>query len=275
MAYATLDLINWAKICQPLARHGEAKRKGTQGATLDEDLDIKLAITRADLEYEYNQDSASENLFPMGNYLLTLMGIYFFQAQQATGSGGSISPLTPEATIPGVLDFIVDGGTLIATGVGSVYLNGLGGRPDLRGYNVNFARNGTEQYTTNPGDGSQYFSWNSVTGLFQLLPLGAGGEALAGDRMRIMPDTGGVSASGSTPATSYPIVVNSANFEADGVTLNDSRIVGDFVMLFVSGFNSEWQFSGTFFDYTATGIEITWPGFDAANFGNIIIQKIN
>jgi len=274
MAYATLDLINWAKICQPLARYGEAKRKGVQGATLDADLDIKLYITRLDLEYEYNQDSTSENLFPMGNYLLTLMGIYFFQARQETGSGGSISPLTPEVSIPGVLDFIVDGGTLIATGASSVYLNGVGGRPDLRGYNVNFARNGTEQYTTNPGDGSQYFYWDMISGLFQLLPLGSGGAALAGDRMRIMPDTGGVSAS-STPAQQYPIIVNSANFEPDGVTLNDSRIVGDFVMLFVSGFNSEWQFSGTFFDYTATGIEITWPGFYAANFGNIIIQKIN
>lgn len=275
MAYPTLDLINWSKICEPYARYGEAKKKATDGSSVDEDLDIKLYITRLDLEYEYNQDSASENLFAMGNYLLTLMGIYFFQALQVTGSGGSISPLTPEATIPDDIDFIVDGGTLIATGASSVYLNGVGGRPDLRGYDVDFARNGTVQYTTNPGDGSQYYSWNKVTGLFQLLPLGSGGEALAGDRMRIMPDTGGVSSSSATPATSYPIVVNSANFEADGVTLNDSRIVGDFVMLFVSGFNSEWQFSGTFFDYTSTGIEITWPGFDAANFGNIIIQKIN
>ncbi len=273
MAYAILDLINWGKISQPLARYGEAKKKGTIGASVDEDLDIKLYITRKDVEYEYDQDSTSENLFAMGNYFLTLMGIYLFQAQQATGSGGSISPLTPDVSIPGDIDFIVDGSTLIVTGASSVYLNGAGGRPDLRGYEVDFARNGTVQYTTNPGDGSQYYSWNMVTGLFQLLPL-SGGEALVGDKMRIMPDTGGVSTS-SQVAQQYPIVVNSANFEPDGVTLNDPRIVGDFVMLFVSGFNSEWQFSGTFFDYTDEGIIVTFPGFDASNFGNIIIQKIN
>jgi len=272
MAYATLDLINWAKICQPLARYKEAKRKATTGATLDEDLDIKLYITRKDVEYEYNQDPTSEILFPIGNYLLTLMFPYFFEAQQATGSGGSISPLNPDVQIPDVIDFIVDGSTLIPTGGSSVYLNGLGGRPDLRGYNVDFARNSLMQYTTLQPFGATYYSWNRVTGLFQLLPL-SGGQALVGESFRIMPDTGGVSTINT--GQQYPIVVNSANFEPDGVTLNDSRIVGDLVMLFVTGFSSNYLFSGEFFNYTSTGIVIIEPGFDAANFGNIIIQKIN
>lgn len=272
MAYATLDLINWAKICQPLARYNEARRKATTGATLDEDLDIKLYITRKDVEYEYDQDPTSENLFPMGNYLLTLMFPYFFEAQQATGSGGSISPLNTDVQIPGDIDFIVDGSTIIPTGGSSVYLNGLGGRPDLRGYNVDFARGGMMQYTTLQPGGATYYSWNSVTGLFQLLPL-SGGQATTGEPMRIMPDTGGVGS--GTSATQYPIVVNGANFEAGGLILNDTRIVGDLVMLFVSGYNSEWQFSGTFFNYTSTGITIIASGFNANNYGNIIIQKIN
>jgi len=271
MAYSTVDLINWAKICQPLARVGEAKRKAVQGATLDEDLDIKLYLIRKDLEYEYDQNPTSENLFTMGNYLLTLMGIYFLQARQVSGSGGSISPLNPDILIPDDIDFIVDGSTLIPTGGSSVYLNGAGGRPDLRGYNVDFARNGTTQYTTPQPGGAQYYSWNRTTGLFQLLPF-TGGEALADESFRIMPDTGGYNVS-TAPAAQWPIVVNSANFEVDGVTLNDSRIVGNQVMLFVTGFSSEQQFSGTFFDYTDDGLVIIWPEFNAANFGNIIIQK--
>jgi hypothetical protein len=271
MPYSIPDLVNWGKICQPLARHGEAKRKGTQGQTLDEDLDMKLYITRKDVEYEYDQDPTSENLFAMGNYFLTLMGIYFFAARQASGSGGSISPLTPDILVPDDIDFIVDGTTLIPTGGSSVYLNGSGGRPDLRGYNVDFARNAMVEYTTNPGNGATYYSWNRVTGLFQLLPF-SGGEATAGERFRIMPDTGGYNVT-NAPSAQWPIVVNSANFEVDGVTLNDSRIVGNQVMIFVTGFSSEQQFSGTFFDYTSTGIVIIWPEFNAANFGNIIIQK--
>lgn len=271
MAYAITDLVNWAKICQPLARQGESKRQGVQGQTLDEDLDMKLYITRKDVEYEYDQDNASENLFAMGNYLLTLMFPYFFAARQASGSGGSISPISPDILVPEDIDFIVDGSTLIPTGGSSVYLNGTGGNPDLRGYNVDFARGSMIQYTTNPNDGSTYYSWNRVTGLFQLLPF-SGGEATLGERFRIMPDTGGYNVTPG-PTAQWPIVVNSANFEPDGVTLNDDRIVGNQVMLFVTGFNSEQQFSGTFFDYTATGLVIIWPGFDAANFGNIIIQK--
>lgn len=271
MAYSTVDLINWAKICQPLARQGESKRQGVQGQTLDEDLDIKLYLIRKDLEYEYDQDPNSENLFTMGNYLLTLMFPYFFAAQQASGSGGSISPLNPDILIPDDIDFIVDGSTLIPSGGSSVYLNGSGGRPDLRGYNVDFARNGLMQYTTLQPGGATYFSWNRVTGLFQLLPF-SGGEAGLDESFRIMPDTGGYNVS-PAPTAQWPIVVNSANFEVDGVTLNDSRIVGNQVMVFVTGFSSEQQFSGTFFDYAADGIIIIWPGFNAANFGNIIIQK--
>lgn len=273
MPYAITDLVNWAKICQPLARHGESKRQGVQGKTLDIDLDMKLYNTRRDVEYEYDQDNNSENLFAMGNYLLTLMFPYFFAARQASGSGGSISPISPDVLVPDDIDFIVDGSTIIPTGGTSVYLNGTGGNPDLRGYNVDFARNGITQYTTQQLGGATYYSWNRVTGLFQLLPF-SGGEALVDESFRIMPDTGGYNIS-PAPASQWPIVVNSANFEVDGVTLNDSRIVGNQVMLFVSGFNSEWQFSGTFFDYTATGIIVTFAGFDAANYGNIIIQKIN
>lgn len=115
MAYSIPDIITWAKISQPLARYGEARKKANIGGSIDYDLDMKLFITRRDVEYEYAQDPTSDNLFAMGNYLLALCGVYLFAAQAATGSGGSISPVTPaggSSIFPLVVtgsDFQVDG----------------------------------------------------------------------------------------------------------------------------------------------------------------------
>jgi hypothetical protein len=71
----------------------------------------------------------------------------------------------------------------------------------------------------------------------------------------------------------YPLRVTGSDFESDGVTLNNSNIVGDNLMIFVSNFSQEWQFAPDFFVYTATGIEIVFPGFDANNYNQIIIDE--
>lgn len=73
----------------------------------------------------------------------------------------------------------------------------------------------------------------------------------------------------------FPLVVTGADFEADGVTYNNSDIVGENLMLFVATFNQEWQFAPAFFSYTPTGIQIVFPGFDANNYDYIIIQNFN
>lgn len=109
MPYAITDIIQWAKISQPLARYGEAKKKATIGGSVDIDLDMKLYNTRRDVEYEYAQNPVSSILFPLGNYLLTLMGVYLFQAQQTTGSGGSISPVTPPTGNSGIYPIVITG----------------------------------------------------------------------------------------------------------------------------------------------------------------------
>jgi hypothetical protein len=89
-------------------------------------------------------------------------------------------------------------------------------------------------------------------------------------------DTGGGSITPITPSEMiYPFVITGADFESDGITYNDSRIIGDELMLFITGFNQEWQFAPTFFTYTSTGFIIVAPGFDANNFGNIIVQNLN
>lgn len=273
MPYATADLINWGKISQPLARYGEARKKAFTGASIDQDLDIKLFLTRKDVEYEYAQDPTSTILFPIGNYFLTLMGIYFFAAQRYAGGGGVIPPLNPGAVTVNDLDFIVSASSIIATGESSIYFDGTDGNPDFRGMNLNFNRNAVPQYTTNPGTGELYFAWNKAIGFFQL--LGTSAEAAEGERFRIMPDNAGGSAA-QTVAETTTVTATGANFEPDGVTLNLPFIAdADEVMLFVVGYNSEWQFAPAFFTKTVTGIVITASGFDANDYTKIIIQKIN
>lgn len=101
MAYSIPQIVGWMAVCQPLARIGEVKRLANGDTSADVDLDIKLYDTRRDIEYEYAQDPISDNLFAIGNYGLSLCGIYLFQAMQATGGGAvvPISPVTPTQSI--------------------------------------------------------------------------------------------------------------------------------------------------------------------------------
>lgn len=99
MAFTTPDIIQWAKISQSLAVLNEAKKKALNGGTVDTDLHIKLYVERKSVEWEYNQDPASENLFQISNWLFALCGIYGLQAQYINGgSGGTVSPISPSST---------------------------------------------------------------------------------------------------------------------------------------------------------------------------------
>lgn len=100
MSYAITDIILWAKISQPFARRGEYIKQSSSGKG-DLDLDMKLYDTRRDLEYSFAQEPTSGTTFSIGNYLLSLMGVYLFIAQQQTVGGGSITPIVPAtATFP-------------------------------------------------------------------------------------------------------------------------------------------------------------------------------
>jgi len=97
MSYAISDIIQWAKASQPLAFIEEAK-KIQQGGTGDLNLHTKIYLERKTLEYAYADDPTADYLFEIGNYVLSLIGIYLFEAQQATG-GGSGSSVTPPTSI--------------------------------------------------------------------------------------------------------------------------------------------------------------------------------
>lgn len=141
---------------------------------------ITISMVTDALEWgEAGGAQTEASLRSTGNYLYWLCGLFQLQAQNIiSGSGGgSVSPTPGGFGSPNPLDFIVDGTTFIATGEDTVTI------PQFIGYNVEFDRNGQPQYTTDPGDGTTYFSWNKVTGEFSLL----NGAAQETERFRIVP----------------------------------------------------------------------------------------
>lgn len=94
MPYSVPDILNWASISQPFARYGESQRVARGDGAADPDLDMKLYNTRMDCLYEFEQDPDSDNLYAMGNYLLTLCGRYLFQATAVMGETGEIASIS-------------------------------------------------------------------------------------------------------------------------------------------------------------------------------------
>ena len=102
MAYTIPQILGWMAISQPLARVGEAKRLALGDHAADIDLDIKLYMTRLDIQYAYNQNEDADIQFIMGNYGLMLCGRYLFPAQQATG-GTAVTPISPVNPIQSII----------------------------------------------------------------------------------------------------------------------------------------------------------------------------
>jgi hypothetical protein len=178
MAYTIPEIITWAKICQPLAAIGEAKKRASDRSR-NVDLHIELYNTRRDVEYEYAQDQSSSNLFQMGNYLLALCGVYLFQAQATTIGGGSVTPVTP-GLAPNPYDFAVSSDSFIVTGASSKTFPS-----SWIGYQILFIRGHVTQSTVN--EGSTYYAWDSGTATLTLLPAGSGGQAISGEVFQIYP----------------------------------------------------------------------------------------
>lgn len=160
MSYAITDIINWAKICQPLAKYNETKKKAVIGGSQESDLDVQIYNARKDLEYSYAQDPTTDQTFQIGQYVLALCGVYLFQAQGATGSGGSITPISP-STVPDPYEFEVSASSFIPTGDSTKTITAF------IGYNILFVRNNITQSTIDQG--AAYFSWDRNTGDFALL----------------------------------------------------------------------------------------------------------
>lgn len=183
MSYAITDIISWAKASQALAAIGEGKNLATRSGTIEQSLDVKLYTERISLEYAYAQDQTSDQTFLIGQGVLALCGIYLLEAQGATGSGGSITPITP-GTAPTEYDFEVGATTTasapIKAGDTSVVLPTA-----WIGYNILFIRGHITQSKINDGS-SVYYSWDRTTATLSLLGT-PDGIAQLGEPMQIFP----------------------------------------------------------------------------------------
>lgn len=174
----TLQQINIEKVSQYL--NAEAIAKGSLfGAKKSPTSPVVLYMERKGIEYIYGLDPTESTLRLNGDYLYGLCK----KNKQASyilnqGSGGSISPAVPGSIQP--YEFTVDSTTFIATGDSSKTFP-----TSWRGVNILFIRNHAPQSTIN--EGGTYFSWNSSTRLFTLLPSGGGGQAIAGELFQIYP----------------------------------------------------------------------------------------
>jgi len=82
---------------------------------------------------------------------------------------------------------------------------------------------------------------------------------------------------GSSGSSVYPIYITSADFQPDGISYDNPSIVGDNLIIFINEYTQQWlAASGSTFSYTASGIIMKIPGFDAnANSWTIVIEKFN
>lgn len=118
MAYSTTNIITWAKISQALYVQDKSRAQ-IGGGFLDTQLDQKLYIERKSLQWEYDQNPASDYLYKMNAYVFALCGKYIFKAM--TISGGSGSPATP--VVPGSSYIFNELNKVVGTGDGPT--NGL------------------------------------------------------------------------------------------------------------------------------------------------------
>lgn len=156
---------------------------------LDKKLPSLIHCTRQGLEWLYELDPSNEDIYTIENYLTSICKHWLRAENSLVGGGIVTSTTSSSSSSASPIDWLVSGtasGTApLSTGQTTVTLDGSGGMPDLRGFNVDFFRGGIPQYTTSTGDGSNYYNWSSATGAFTL--LGTTPEAQLGEQMRISP----------------------------------------------------------------------------------------
>lgn len=110
----------------------------------------------------------------VANYLVWLCGRFGLQAGSITGSGGSVSPITPGALSASRIDFIVSASSYMVTGATTATIS------QFVGYEIDFIRNGISQSTINTE--LSYITWVSSTG-----SLTVSGALLEGELISIIP----------------------------------------------------------------------------------------
>ena len=143
------------------------------------------------------------------NYAYWMYGLFQLQAQYILNGagGGSVVPTPSGGGGVNALDFEVTASSPIVTGGTTITLDGTNGNPDYRGFLiVNISRGGVWQNTTSLGDGTNYYAWNSVSGLLSIFAAAGAGELI-----RITPDATAGTSSGSSTANLPTTIILSAD----------------------------------------------------------------
>lgn len=132
---------------------------------------VTQAIVTDALRWAYDGGAvAAADLRQMANYLFWLINPYQLTAQNLINGGGGGSVVPSGAARPLPLDFTVSASSVIPTGSSGLSI------PAYAGWNLNFARGGIAQNTTNVGDGSSYYGWDRDTYTFTCSPAAGEGE---------------------------------------------------------------------------------------------------
>lgn len=167
---------------------------------------LQIQIISDVLEWAYDGGAETDqNNRLLAGYLYWLCGLFRFQAQDIISGpgGGTVIPTTTGAGGVRALDFEVTASSPIPTGGTSILIDGTNGNPDYRGFLVvNISRGGVWQNTTSLNDGSNFYAWNSVTGLLSIFQ-----SAGAGELIRITPDATGGTSTGTSANTPDTIIL--------------------------------------------------------------------
>lgn len=122
-----------------------------------------IETTLAQFSGGVTASTGDSNLRKCANYLYWLCGGYALTAQGISGTGG-VAPIVANFDLPAPYDFTVTNTSFIIAGQQSKSIN------NFIGFNILFIRGGIVQSQNDQGDGSSYFTWNSVTGLLNVYP---------------------------------------------------------------------------------------------------------
>jgi hypothetical protein len=170
MPLTVANILDIAKISQYIATIDIERGKISGRRVVPETPQI-LSNEIFGIEYLYNIDPADTSLTETSNYLYSLCRGYNLQAQQISGTAGTISPVNP-SQIPNPYDFEVTASSIVPAGATSATLSAF------IGFNLLFVRNGIPQSTLNIG-GNSYYSWNKNLGLLTISPAAIAGEQFA------------------------------------------------------------------------------------------------
>lgn len=157
----------------PLAANDNSRGSLFGGRLSNPTSPVTIAMVTDALSWMYESTGSYTNqeMTAVANYLIWLMGKYGLQASNITGSGGSVTPITPGGLTPSRIDFIVSASSYMVTGDTTKTISQFTNRE------IDLIRGGISQSTisTEPS----YITWVKANALLTVSPALAEGELIS------------------------------------------------------------------------------------------------